>query len=407
MSNTKHTDVLTGEGLEIGSLGNRFITFGLAAAVLGLGASAVLAQRTEPKVAAHSYLLAVVYFISIALGALFFVQLQHLARAGWSTVVRRLAEMISTSLPVLLLFLLPLLVGVLGGSDALLPWANADIVKHDHVLQEKEAYLNVPFLLVRVGLYFVLWTFFSRFFFNRSVKQDTTGDLKLSYTMQWVAAPAMACFVLSATFFSFDFLMSLDPKFISTLFGIYYFAGCAISFFATTTILTRFLQSTGRLKDIVSQEHYHDLGKFMFGFTFFWGYAAFSQYMLIWYANIPEETEWYMQRQEGSWIYLSLFLLFGHFIFPFAGLLSRHVKRNLVAVTFFAVWLLGMEWVDLYWLIMPSTGAEGPPLCLLDLTCWIGMAGVFVAHFGFVARGKRLLAVQDPRIAESLAFENA
>ncbi|RZJ59627.1 MAG: quinol:cytochrome C oxidoreductase, partial [Hymenobacter sp.] len=309
MSNTKHTDALAGEGIALGALSNRFIGFGVTLAVAGLGASAMLAQKTDPRVAAHAYLLAVVYFISIALGALFFVQLQHLARAGWSTVVRRLAEMIATSLPVLLLFLTPLLIGIVKGSDALLPWADPAVVSHDHALREKAAYLNVPFLLVRVGIYFALWTFFSRFFFNRSVKQDTTGELKLSYTMQWVAAPAMACFVLSATFFSFDFLMSLEPTFISTLFGIYYFAGCAMSFFATTTLLARLLQANGRLKDIINVEHYHDLGKFMFGFVFFWGYAAFSQYMLIWYANIPEETEWFLQRQEGSWVWLSLFLL--------------------------------------------------------------------------------------------------
>jgi hypothetical protein len=275
------------------------------------------------------------------------------------------------------------------------------------VLQEKAAYLNVPFLFARVGIYFCLWLFFSRFFFNRSLKQDETGDLKLSYTMQWVAAPAMACFVLSLTFFAVDFLMSLEPKFISTMFGVYYFAGCAMSFFATTAVLSRFMQASGRLKHSINTEHYHDVGKFMFGFVFFWGYVAFSQYMLIWYANIPEETEWFQQRQTGGWLYFSLLLLFGHFILPFAGLLSRHVKRNLVALTCWALFLLGMEWVDLYWLIMPSAHEAGPPFSLMDLTCWLGMAGVFVAHFGFMARGKRLVPVQDPRIAESLAFENA
>ena len=217
----------------------------------------------------------------------------------------------------------------------------------------------------------------------------------------------MACFVLSLTFFAVDFLMSLEPKFISTMFGVYYFAGCAMSFFATTAVLSRFMQASGRLKHSINTEHYHDVGKFMFGFVFFWGYIAFSQYMLIWYANIPEETEWFQQRQTGGWLYFSLLLLFGHFVLPFAGLLSRHVKRNLVALTSWAIFLLGMEWVDLYWLIMPSASEAGPPLSLMDLTCWVGMAGVFVAHFGFMARGKRLVPVQDPRIAESLAFENA
>jgi hypothetical protein len=407
MSNTKHTDALQQDDLQIGALGGRLMALGGALAVGGLGASAALARTMDAKHATHAYLVAVVYFISISLGSLFFVQLQHLTRAGWSVVVRRIAELMATGLPVLLLFLLPLLVGVVQGSGALLPWADPALVHADPVLQNKAPYLNVPFLLARVAVYFSVWLFFSRFFLRGSLKQDDSGSLQHSYTMQWVAAPAMACFVLSLTFFAVDFLMSLEPKFISTMFGVYFFAGCAMSFFATTVQMARMLQGQGKLRSVINTEHYHDLGKFTFGFVFFWGYVAFSQYMLIWYANIPEETEWLLQRQTGTWMYFSLALLVGHFILPFAGLLSRHVKRNRAGLTFWTAFLLVMQWVDLYWLVMPSVSESGPPFSLMDLTCWLGMAGVFLAHFGWVAQGRRLVPVRDPRIDESLAFKNA
>lgn len=407
MSNAKAaTNVLKDEKLEIGSLGPRLVWGGLLVAVLGLGATAWLAQTGDTRQALHSYLLAVVYFIAIGLGALFFVMLQHLTRAGWSVVIRRIAELLSLSLPVLGLFLIPILINVAGQSGSVYSWSNPEVMQKHHLLAGKSGYLNVSFFLIRVVLYFAAWTFFSRFFFSRSLKQDQTGDLKHSYTMQWVAAPGIACFVLSLTFFAIDFVMSLEPEFFSTIFGIYYFAGCALSFFATTILIARFLQCNGLLSKVITTEHYHDLGKFTFGFVFFWSYVAFSQYMLLWYGNIPEETVWLMVRQSEGWTAFSLFLLLGHFALPFAGMLSRHVKRNSIALPCWAIFLLGMEWVDLYWLIMPSASEKGPPLVLTDFTAWLGMAGVFVAHFGWVAQNRKLLPVQDPRIDESLAFEN-
>ena len=406
MGDVKHT--VAGE-MAFDAVAPRMMRVGGIIGLLGLGASIFLGfgGGGASREFFHTYLLALVYFVSLSLGALFFVILQHLTRAGWSVAVRRVAEIMASSLPLLMLFCVPLIVGMMGGNGDLFPWADPAHMSAEHVLEGKKPYLNVSFFAVRYGLYFLAWALLSRYFLSRSVRQDDSGDFSITYQMQWVSAPAMAVFALSATFFAFDFIMSLEPTFYSTIFGVYFFAGCVLGFLSFTALLVMYLQGQGILKDVVTREHFHDMGKLMFGFVFFWGYIAFSQYMLIWYGNIPEETVWYGKRQAGNWLYVSLALLFGHLLLPFPGLLSRHVKRNRFGLAFWAVFLLVMHYVDLYWLIMPSTGLAEPPLGLLNVTTWLGFAGIFVANFGFIAKGKRVLPAKDPRLVESLTFENA
>jgi hypothetical protein len=350
--------------------------------------------------------LAVVYFLSIGLGALFFVTLQHLTRAGWSVAVRRLAELMAATLPLVALLLVPILAAMVQGNPSLYIWVDDNMVQADELLRAKQAYLNVPFFLLRVVVYFLVWAILSRFFLRNSLRQDQSGDLRLSAAMQRMSAPGMMLFALTTTFCAVDLLMSLTPHWYSTVFGVYFFAGSVIGFLATTILATQALQSQGVLRQTVTVEHFHDLGKLLFGFVFFWGYIAFSQYMLIWYANMPEETEWFLKRQTGGWVWVSLVLLFGHFIMPFAGLLSRHVKRHRQALAFWACWMLVMHWLDLYWLVMPSLREEQPPFSVMDLTCFVGVGGLAIAAFAYGARGKLLLPAKDPRLDESLAFEN-
>jgi hypothetical protein len=203
-------------------------------------------------------------------------------------------------------------------------------------------------------------------------------------------------------------LMSLDPRWFSTIFGVYYFAGSALGFFALLPIVVYVTQRTGRLRAFISTEHYHDLGKFAFAFTVFWAYIAFSQFMLIWYANIPEETEWFLKRTTGQWTGMSWMLLVGHFILPFLMLISRVPKRRGGLLVLPAVWILAMHWMDIYWLSMPELphGAPGViPFSILDVTCLVGIGGILMGATLLRVRGVSLMPRRDPRLAESLQFE--
>ena len=200
--------------------------------------------------------------------------------------------------------------------------------------------------------------------------------------------------------------MSLQPEWYSTIFGVYIFTGAFVGFFALAILALRLLQASGRLRLAVSLEHYHDLGKLMFGFVVFWAYIGFSQYMLIWYADVPEETIFFLVRQENGWQWVSMALLFGHFVVPFLALISRHPKRRPTVLAVIAAWVLVVHWLDIYWLVMPVLSPQAVSLSLLDLALLPGMGGLLLASVAFALRRHALLPIKDPRLAESLAFEN-
>lgn len=358
----------------------------------------------------RAYLLNYAFVLSLALGGLFFVILQHAVRAGWSVGVRRQAEFVASALPILAILFVPLLIPVVMGMKSLFPWSNAEVVAHDALLQHKQPYLNVPFFIVRCVVYFCVWILLARYFVRRSIAQDESGDVNLTQSMQFVAPPALLLYGLTVTFFAFDLLMSLDPHWFSTIWGVYYFSGCMVGFFALLVVQLVFVQRADRLRGVITAEHYHDVGKLAFGFVIFWAYIAFSQYMLIWYANIPEETVWYHARQGSAWwVGVSLFLLFGHFFAPFLGLISRYPKRRPKLLLPAAIWLLVMHWLDLYYIVMPRPYGHADHagvLHFVDFALLIGLGGVLV---GLIIRpmGRHaLLPVRDPRLPETLRFEN-
>jgi hypothetical protein len=239
-----------------------------------------------------------------------------------------------------------------------------------------------------------------------SVQQDRDGGSEISSTLRRISAPSMIVFALTLTFCSIDLVMSLDALWFSTMFGVYYFAGCVLAGYCTLGLFLMWIQSKGRLTTAVNSEHYHDIGKMMFAFTVFWAYIAFSQFMLIWYADVPEETHWYHWRFEGSWKVVSALLLVAHFAVPFFGLMSRHVKRNKRSLAFWAVWILVIHYVDLFWLVYPNGGGD-IPLGAVDILCWLGVLAVFGAASVRRAQKINLIPTGDPRLADSLAFENA
>jgi hypothetical protein len=393
------------ENRVLGAAATRVRTVGLALGAVGVAASAALVAVTPAGVEQllFSYLLDYAFLLSLALGALFFVILQHLTRAGWSVVLRRLAESVAMVLPLLAVLAVPVALGV----HELYHWSHADAVAADPVLAAKSAYLNVPFFLVRLVVYLVVWVALARFFFSRSVSQDTSGDVALTSAMERRSAPAMLLFAATVTFASVDLLMSLDPHWYSTIFGVYFFAGSVVGSLALLIVLARALQGSGRLARAITVEHYHDLGKLLFAFTVFWAYIAFSQYMLMWYANIPEETVWLLRRQSHGWQWVGLALLLGHFVLPFAVLLSRGPKRRPRLLAAVAGWVLAMHWVDMFWLVAPELHGDAVKVHGLDVTVLLALAGLAVSAWAHVMRRCALVPQRDPRLAESLGFENA
>jgi hypothetical protein len=386
--------------------GHRLAKLPVIAAVVGLiGIAASFAlMGSHPDQFYKSWLTNFGFFLSFGLGGLWFVAVQHVTRAGWSIVIRRSAENLMITLPVFALLFVPVVMGM----EHLYHWLHPE--PDDVILLGKVAYLNFDFFLGRAAFYFAAWTVLALYFYTKSTRQDETKSEAISKSLRFASPVAIMFFALTLTFGAFDWFMSVDPHWFSTIFGVYYFAGTSVATFAILALTAMVLQRGGLLKDVVTTEHYHDLGKYMFAFNVFWTYIAFSQYFLIWYANIPEETNWFMYRMEGTWLYVTIFLALGHFVLPFFFLMSRHIKRNTKTLAIGALWMLLMHWVDMYWIVQPPLdhhhGGHGASLSLLDLTTFVGIGGIFLAVYAWRMRAKALVPVGDPRLAESLAFEN-
>jgi hypothetical protein len=444
---------------------------GVILAVVGLGAACGLALWAPQPAALflHAYLVAYAFYLSITLGGLFFVMLHHLTRAGWSVTVRRLAEALAGTIGLMGVLAIPLLVGM----GEIYPWAaledwarragvtpvhwatasaNGSSVTGTFIGPLPMYYLSPPAFIVRLVGYFVILGGLTWYLRSRSIRQDADGDPRWSLRMERLSAPGMIALALAASFAAFDLLMGLQPHWSSTIFGVYFFIGSVLAGLVALVLLARWLQARGRLGPAVTVEHYHDLGKLAFAFVFFWGYIAFGQYLLIWYANMPEETQFYMVRQIGPWAWVSIALVLVQLIVPFLGLLSRHAKRNLRVLTFWAVWLLAAHLIDLFWIVMPNLyvrqmpsavgAAPGTPLgkvlaellasnqsvyelapkyaqfagnvaaplqplsLAVVLALVAGMGGLYVMSIARLLAGAALVPVGDPRLDESLAFEN-
>ncbi len=392
--------------IRLGKAGDGLFKIAAVVGVLGLGVSIPLGGGITGAQFQHSYLAAFMWGLSIAVGAVWWVILQHLVSARWSVTVRRVGEVLAQGVLLMGLLSLPVVVPALLGNDVLYKWVNHDFMESNHALHSKVPYLNTKFFAVRWIVYFAYWVLVARFFLKTSVKQDGSGDLKLTAKLKSVSPVSMIVFALVTTFFAIDLLMSLDPLWFSTIFGVYYFASCVLTFHATLALALFWLQGKGILKTSVTAEHYHDIGKLMFAFIAFWTYVAFSQFMLIWYANIPEETHWFHDRLQGAWKDASFFMMATHFVIPFFGMMSRHVKRSRKALTFWSVWVLAVVWFDMHWLVLPNLHRDGLHLTAADFTTWIGVGGLVVAFAIWNAKKLDLLATKDPRLERSLAFEN-
>ncbi|MEC8651033.1 MAG: hypothetical protein VXY92_00600 [Planctomycetota bacterium] len=387
---------------------------------------------------ALSYLVGYMGVLGVCLGALFFTMIQHITRAGWSVPVRRVTENMAGTLPFMLLLFLPI---VIGFDDIYHHWTHAVIEEgqpgYDSIVAGKSGFLNTTFFFVRVAIYFAVWIGLALYFRGQSVKQDETGDPALSLRMSKVAAPGLLLFALTLTFASFDLIMSIDPHWFSTIFGVAFFAGAVMASLAVVVLLCMWLTKKGYYQGAITKEHYHDIGKLMWAFMLFWTYTNFSQYMLIWYANLPEETVWYAHRTEHGWGAIGPILIVGHFLFPFVFLMSRNMKRHSVALPAGAVFLLVIHCIDMQYLILPSGlgghggdhGGDGGAAAIdatgehahgfgaqfgeylhtiswADYGCFAGLL-CLIAGFTLVnVRRSNLVPLRDPRLSEGLNFHN-
>jgi len=349
---------------------------------------------------AFSWLFACTYFFTLCAGGLFWTILHHATDAEWSVLVRRQMENLASLIPWFFLLFLPLF------ACAHYLWGWWDLqVGDDPVYDAKHGYLNHGFFSIRYVLYFVLLGGLAWLLRGASVRQDKDGLSRHSHFMRKLSVFGLILFGVSLTFAAVDWLMGLDWKWFSTMWGVYIFAGTAGSSLSLIVIITTLLRSRGYLKP-VNLEHYHIMGKLMLAFTIFWAYIGFSQYMLIWYANIPEENIYFRIRNTEGWWYFSLLLVTGRFFIPFPILLTQWIKKHPNRLCGLAYWILFMQFIDVYVIVLPSLHPFGFSPSIFDLTAFLGVGGLIGWLWSRTLDTSNTFPTRDPRLAGSITLTN-
>ena len=431
------------------------------AAGFGMVAYGVWAR---PERLAFSYLFAFFVALSLALGSLFFVLVLYVTKAAWGVTVRRIAELFIRPMSIFAVLVIPLILPIpyfglhYDPMRSLFPWwvttVHGEVVAHDEsrshesyeaplaearglaerepaalrdlpvanvkrmqeakeasdsrIVDHKRPFLNKYFFFGRLVAYLWIWTWLASRYFGWSTEQDRTKALENTAAAQRFTPPALILFAFSLTFFSFDWLLSLDATWYSTIFGVYVFAQCALFQMASLIAVSLLIRRSGLLGNAVNVEHYHDMGKLLFGWIVFWSYIAFAQFFLTWYSNIPDEVAWFHKRwgdNGGTWMGLSASLIVLHFFVPFWFLMSRNIKRRLPFLAAGAVCMILMHIAEVYWIVMPNFGPMEPSP--LDVGCLLGVLGIYLAFVLHGIEEYRLVAVGDPRLVRALEFENA
>ena len=378
----------------------------LGAAIIGVIGLALtlLGGLGQPRQALLAYLVAYVYWLGIAIGGVTLVMANHTAGARWNVTMRRIGESMGAVLPLFIVLFVPLFLG----AKHLWFWVDPppSLPKETmELLEHKRTYLNMTSFALRAGGYFLIWAGVAWTLRSESLAQDVDGEARHTVRMRRWSAPGLLLFVLSFTFASFDWLMSLQPTWYSTIFGLYVYAGSFLGSIALQCLVVTGLRSSGApLGQVISVDQQHNLGKLLLAFTAFWAYMAFSQYMLIWAGNLPEELTWIVVRSKGPWRPVGQLILVGQFLIPFFALLSRDLKRNPPALAAVAVWVLVIHYVDLYWVIMPAADLAHLGLHWTHLTAFLGVGGLSVAAGALLMAGGRPLPVRDPFLEDSLRY---
>lgn len=372
--------------------------FGQRALVIGVLAAALLAYGAleAPTQFFRSYLVAFLYWNGIALGSLLLLMIQYVGGGAWGLRLRRALEASTRTIPLMAILFVPIVFGI----HDLFEWSHAEEVAHDPILQHKSIYLNESFFLVRAVLYFVVWTGLAFLLSRWSAQQDARGHTPaLARKTLLLSRGGLLLYAITVTFSSVDWAMSLEPHWFSTIYGVLFAGGqllCAMAFMIA--IAARLADREPMLQHM-GPGIFHDLGKLMLAFTMLWAYFAFSQFLIIWAGNLPEEIPWYLNRLEGGWQFFGVAIILFHFALPFATLLSRDLKRRASLLAKVAAFMLLMRFVDMYWTITPAFSPKDFAPHWLDLVAFLGVGGLWIATFVRQLQKRPLLPLQDPELS--------
>jgi len=393
---------------EVGRLGRTALLAGLALLVL----SALLGVLTGGAVRFfRSYLVAYVFWCGIAVGSMAIMMLHHLTGGAWGLVIRRVFEAATRTLPLLFVAFLPLVISLFvhPHGHSLYEWSNHEVVAGDEILKEKRAYLNEWFFIARFVFYFLVWGALAWYLNRWSLEQDRTGDPRIKRRMQNLSGPGLVLFGLTVSFAAVDWVMSLEPHWFSTIFGLLLMASWGQSAFAFVIIAAAWLSRREPMSRVYAPPHFHDYGKLLLAFVMIYAYFAFSQFLIIWSGNIPEEIPWYLRRLRGGWQYVGLTLVLLNFALPFVLLLSRNLKRDYTKLVLVALLVITMRVIDMIYLIAPSEAAAGGEshvnalevLTMLGTTA--GLGGLWLFYFALQLRGRPLLPLRAPDLESAIA----
>ncbi len=378
------------------------ILVGIASFVVGFGLDNHSRHHGEHSNQAWSALLVATFItLGVSITAILFTAIGFVTGSHWNVTIRRIAESFSKFLPVGLVLLSAI---VLFGVHDLYEWSHtSEKVLNDHLIQHKSVWLNVPFFPARLIIIGALWVFFGWMFYKNSTAQDTDHDVERTTKAVSLSAGFILVYVISFSVLAYDLLMSLTPHWFSTMWAVYCFAGIYQTMFAIFAVFVFFLKKNGYLGDLVNDNHIHDIGKFMLSFCIFWAYIGFCQFMLIWYADLPEETFWYEQRMTGGWSFITYSIPFIKFILPFLLLLNRPNKRDINFLVKVALWIILTEVIEIFWIVFPSNFEHFSPMSfVITLGVTIGAFGLFGFTILKGMESNKLVPVGDPRFDQAL-----
>jgi len=374
---------------------------GLICGVIGIIVIAVLALRDTQQFF-RSYLFAFEFWLAIPLGSVAILMLHHLTGGWWGLPIRRTLEAGSRTIRVMAVLFIPVLLGI----SKLYIWANADVVQADKVLQDKQWWLNTHVFIARCVIYFAIWFLLSGLLSKWSREQDQTGNPELADRMVTLSAPGLVLWAFSVSGAAIDWVMSLEPHWYSTIYGLLFVVISALTAFSFTLFTLRMLSDYPPIKDSVAPSRFNDLGNILLAFVMLWAYLSFSQLIIIWGGNLKEEIPWYQQRAFGGWAPVGVALIALHFFVPWLLLLQRGVKRRLRTLSLVAGWIVALTLVDMYWIVVPSWDKVSPHVHLTDIFAVIGIGGLWVAAFARQLKKLPLLPLHDPRFEGVLQHEH-
>ena len=377
---------------DLGRVGTRALIVGVVFTVL-----LVIGGFIDRQQFFHAYLVGFILWIGITLGSLALLMLQHLTGGAWGLVIRRVLEASTRTLPLMVILFLPIVFGL----KQIYPWTNPSFMDTP-ALQQKAKYLNPSFFMIRAAIYFVLWSLLALLLNWLSLKQDRTADKTIRKRFQMVSGPGLGLLIISITFASVDWVMSLEPKWTSTIFGLIFVASWSLSALAFTIVVMSWLRKRDPMNRVAQTPHFHDWGNLLMALVMLWMYFAFSQYLIIWSGNMPEETVWYVARTHDGWGVIAIAIVILQFVFPFMTLLSRAAKKSSERLASLAVLILVMRFVDAVWLIEPAFNPERFHVSWMDAAAPLAIGGLWVATFAWQLQKRALVPINDPQLEQAL-----